>query len=138
MKKKHSYRTTDVEHLDMIVILRLLSVGCLVSIDVAKTKFVVALTTAAGVVVKLLRFEHPRQTWKFLEILKAIRDANLQPYALMEPTGTCGDGVRHQIHSLGIPVHMMQSRRPRSAGVPERRVQSRRLGEPYHRAGETQ
>lgn len=108
MKKKHTYRTTDVEHVDVQLFLSLLSVGCLVSIDVAKTKFVVALATAAGEILKLLRFEHPRQTRKFLELLTTLRDAKLAPRALMEPTGTYGDAVRYQIHRLGIPVHMMQ------------------------------
>jgi hypothetical protein len=37
-------------------------VGCIVSIDVAKTRFVVAIATAAGDVLKLVKFEHPRQT----------------------------------------------------------------------------
>ncbi len=108
MKKNHTYRSTDVEQVDVAALLKALPVGCLVAIDVAKTKFVAALTSAAGAVVKLVRFEHPRQTRRFLELLTSLKDANLEPRALMEPTGTYGDAVRHQVHELGVPVHMMQ------------------------------
>ncbi len=38
--KKRTYTTTDVEHFELLVMLPLLTLGCIVSIDVAKTKFV--------------------------------------------------------------------------------------------------
>jgi hypothetical protein len=42
-------------------LLPLLAVGCIVAIDVAKMKIMVALATVAGEVVKLFRFEHRRK-----------------------------------------------------------------------------
>ncbi|NOU33826.1 MAG: hypothetical protein HOO96_38525, partial [Polyangiaceae bacterium] len=60
--KKRTYSTVDVEQIELLPILQLLTVGCIVAVDVAKTKFVAAIATAAGQVVRLVRFEHPRQT----------------------------------------------------------------------------
>jgi hypothetical protein len=107
MKRKHIYSAVDVERLDVALIVQTLAVGCIVAIDVAKTKFVAALATATGEVLKLVKFDHPRQTVAFLGLLKALRGAELEPKVVMEPTGTYGDALRHQCHRLGVPVHMM-------------------------------
>ena len=56
------YSAVDVEKFDAAVLLPQLTMGCIVAIDVAKTWFVAAIATAAGEVVKLIKFEHPRQT----------------------------------------------------------------------------
>ncbi len=105
--KKRTYSRVDVEQIDLLPILRLLTVGCIVAVDVAKTKFVAAIATAAGQVVRLVRFEHPRQTLLFLRFLNALRDAKLEPRVAMEPTGTYGDALRYQCHQRGVAVHMV-------------------------------
>jgi transposase len=107
MKRKHSYSTTDVEQLDVGSLVKEAPVGCIVAIDVAKTKFVAGLATPTGEIQKLVRFEHPRQTAAFLELLRALQEAARHPVVVMEPTGTYGDAVRYQCHVLGLPVHMM-------------------------------
>jgi transposase len=107
MKRKRSYTAQDVEQLDVEALLLQVSVGCIVAIDVAKTKFVAAIATAAGEVVKLVKFEHPRQTAAFLTLLRRFQQAERKPVVVMEPTGTYGDAVRHQCHTMGLPVHMM-------------------------------
>jgi transposase len=107
MKTKRTYNAIDVEKLELEALVGLLTIGCIVAIDVAKTKFVAAIATAAGEVLRLFRFEHPRQTGAFLRVLTALRDAKLEPRVVMEPTGTYGDAVRYQCHALEIPVHMM-------------------------------
>jgi transposase len=107
MKKKRIYSAVDVEKFDVMPVIALLTVGCIVAIDVAKVKFVAAIATAAGEVLRLFRFEHPRQTAAFLRILVALRDAKLEPRVVMEPTGTYGDAIRYQCHRLEVPVHMM-------------------------------
>ena len=107
MKRKRSYSVTDVDQVDVAALLQLIAVGCIVAIDVAKTKFVAAIATAAGEVLKLVKFEHPRQTSAFLGLLRALQQAEFKPVVVMEPTGTYGDAVRHQCHSMGLPVHMM-------------------------------
>ena len=107
MKPKRTYAATDVEQLDRSALLQRVTEGCIVAIDVAKTKFVAAIATAAGEVLKLVKFEHPRQTMAFLNLLRALKEGERKPVVVMEPTGTYGDAVRYQCHALGLPVHMM-------------------------------
>jgi transposase len=107
MKGKRSYGAVDVEHFDISVLVPLLTVGCIVAIDVAKTKFVAAIATAAGEVLKLIKFEHPRQTAVFLRLLSTLGEAERKPKVVMEPTGTYGDALRYRCHRLGVTVHMM-------------------------------
>jgi transposase len=107
MKKKRTYSSTDVERLDVLAVVQLLTIGCIVAVDVAKTKFVAAIATAAGEVLKIVRFAHPRQTLAFLRVVEALRDAKLAPRLVMEPTGTYGDALRHQCHQRGVRVEMM-------------------------------
>jgi transposase len=107
MRHKRSYTTVDVERFEVAALVPMLTVGCIVAIDVAKTKFVAAIATADGDVLKLIRFEHPRQTPLFLRVLSTIAEAERQPKVVMEPTGTYGDAVRYQCHQLGLAVHMM-------------------------------
>ena len=47
MKKKRTYQAERVEQMDVAALLPLLAAGCIVAIDAAKTKFVVALATLA-------------------------------------------------------------------------------------------
>ena len=107
MSKKKAYGSIDVEQLDVLKLIPLLTVGCIVAIDVAKTKFMAAIATAAGEVLKLVRFEHPTQTGAFLRLLVTLRDAGLAPKVVMEPTGTYGDAIRYQCHQRQLDVHMM-------------------------------
>jgi transposase len=107
MKKKRTYSSTDVEKLDLLAVVQMLTIGCIVSVDVAKTKFVAAIATVAGVVIKIVRFSHPRQTLAFLRVIEALRDAELAPRIVMEPTGTYGDALRYQCHQRGVSVEMM-------------------------------
>jgi transposase len=108
MKKKRTYGSTDVEKIDPLAIVQLvLTMGCIVAVDVAKTKFVAAIANAAGEVLRLLRFEHPRQTLAFLRVIEALQANKLAPRVVMEPTGTYGDALRHQCHMRGVSVEMM-------------------------------
>jgi transposase len=113
MKKKHAYRAEPVERVRVAELLPLLVTGCIVALDVAKQKFVVALATLTGEVIKLFRFEHPEQTRRFLEVVSALRTA-VEPgklKAAMEPTGTYGDAIRHQLAEAGVPVWMVSPKR---------------------------
>ena len=101
MERKHSYTTLDVERFDLATILQRVSVGCTVAVDVAKTKFVAAIATATGEVLKLVKFEHPRQTGAFLRRLEGLREADRATKVVMEPTGTYGDALRYQCHQRG-------------------------------------
>jgi len=107
MKRKRTYGSVDVEKVDVLAIVQLLTVGCIVAVDVAKSKFVAALATATGEVLRILRFEHPRQTRAFLGVIEGLHANKLEPRVVMEPTGTYGDSLRHQCHARGVRVEMM-------------------------------
>jgi transposase len=108
MKTKRTYSSVDVEKLDVMAMVQLvLTVGCIVAVDVAKRKFVAAIANAAGEVLRIVRFEHPRQTLAFLRVVERLHEAKLAPRVVMEPTGTYGDALRYQCHARGVPVEMM-------------------------------
>lgn len=125
MKKKTTYRTEHVEQVRVSELLPVLMAGCIVAVDVAKAKFVVALATWAGEIVKLFRFEHPTETTAFLALFAELQ-RNIEPSKLrvaMEPTGTYGDAIRHQLHVRGAEIHMVSPKRTHDAhemfdGVP--------------------
>lgn len=113
MKKKRTYQTRRVQQVRVQELLPLLRTGCIVALDVAKQKFVVALATLAGEVVMLFRFEHPTETREFLGIVQELR-TGVESGALkvgMEPTGTYGDAIRHQLVDAGVPVWMVSPKR---------------------------
>jgi hypothetical protein len=103
MKKKRTYQTVKVQTVRVAELLSLLATGCIVALDETKMKMVVALATIAGEVVKLFQFEHPTETEAFLTIVKELREAlgtdNVK--VAMEPTGTYGDAMRHQLLGTG-------------------------------------
>jgi transposase len=108
MKKKRTYSSVDVEKIDVLAVVQMIvTVGCIVAIDVAKRRFVAALASATGEVLRILRFEHPRQTLAFLRVIDALQSAKLEPRVVMEPTGTYGDALRYQCHARGVPIEMM-------------------------------
>jgi transposase len=113
MSKKRTYQADRVERVDITALLPLLAAGCIVAIDAAKTKFVVALATLAGEVVKLFRFDHPVQTQEFVRVVEALRDgvpaANVT--AAIEPTGTYSDAIRHQLVKARVAVVMVSPKR---------------------------
>jgi transposase len=110
MAKKRTYSTVAVEQIEVQKLLPALLAGCIVALDVAKHKFVAAIATLTGEIVKMFRFEHPRQTHEFLDLVRALQRA-LEPdkelRVAMEPTGTYGDSIRHQLTLLGASVWMV-------------------------------
>jgi transposase len=113
MKKKRTYQASRVQQVRVAELLPLLVAGCIIALDVAKQKFVVALSTMAGEVVQLFRFDHPTETRDFLAVVEALR-AGVEEgkvKAAMEPTGTYGDAVRLQLMRSGVAVHMVSPKR---------------------------
>ena len=108
MSRKRTYGTEDIKFVQASALLPALLAGVLVAIDVAKAKFVVAITNTAGELLSLLRFEHPTQTRLFLGLLAQLRSGTPSLQVLMEPTGTYGDSLREQLKAAGHPVFMIQ------------------------------
>ena len=113
MKKKRTYQASRVQQVHVAELLPLLVAGCIVAIDVAKQRFVVALATMAGEVVKLFRFDHPTETRDFVRVVEELRAGvgSDKVMAAMEPTGTYGDALRFQLAGAGVPVHMVSPKR---------------------------
>jgi transposase len=106
MSKKHRYSSQDVEKFDVATVVALLVAGWIVAVDVAKTKFYAGTANLAGDVVRIVRFEHPKQTRSFLGVLEALSKAGSPAWVVMEPTGSYGDALRYQCHAMGVPVFM--------------------------------
>jgi transposase len=110
MKKKRTYSAEPLSKVELNPpLLEALKAGCLLSIDVAKEKFVVALVALVGErvgdVVRLLRFSHPVESPRFLALVEAIQAAITGPVvAAMEPTGTYGDALRYQLTKRQVRV----------------------------------
>ena len=110
MAKKRSYSTKPVESISVEALAPFLDKRCVVALDVAKRKFVGSIASDdATSAMTLFRFEHPKETPKFLAMLQKLRDVvgcdSLK--VAMEPTGTYGDAVRAQIHARGVSVWMV-------------------------------
>lgn len=106
MTKKRTYFSVDVEAFDVGSVMDRVRGGCIVAIDVAKTGFYAGIADQGGNVAMIIRFQHPVQTRAFLSVIESIRDRGIPLQVAMEPTGSYGDAVRHQIHVRGVAVYM--------------------------------
>ncbi|MFO0020951.1 MAG: IS110 family transposase, partial [Deltaproteobacteria bacterium] len=95
-----------------------------VAIDVAKLKMMAGFGSEDGSIARLVRFESPMQTREFVELVVATgRTLGVPVEALLEPTGTYGDGLRALLVSRGVSVFMQSPKRVHDArevfdGVP--------------------
>lgn len=65
-----------------------------------------------GTIARLVRFESPAQTRLFVELVVETGKALAVPVeALMEPTGTYGDGLRALLIASGVKVFMLSPKR---------------------------
>lgn len=117
MKKKRTYRTTQIQALDVHRLVALFATKIIVAIDVAKEAMVAGLADAAGRVVELVRFSHPSQTRLFIELMLALRDAQLVVEVAMEPTGVYGESLRHQLASRDVAVFRVDPKRVHDASM---------------------
>ncbi|MFI5300760.1 MAG: IS110 family transposase [Polyangiales bacterium] len=116
MGKRRTYNSVDVERIDIELLMQLVMIGCIIAVDIAKSKMMAAVATAAGEVRQLIRFEHPRQTALFLGMVDQLHRAELAPRVVMEPTGTYGDALRYQFHRRGVPVQMLSPKHTHDFG----------------------
>jgi transposase len=112
MAKKIQYRSVDVEQVSTGTVLERLAgqPRVAVGIDVAKRNFVAAVCDGTGDTQVRVRFEHPRQTTRFVELLKELQDAGCTVEVAMEPTGTYGDALRYQLGTRSIPVYRVTNK----------------------------
>lgn len=112
MRKKISYRAEDVEQVTAEKVLEGVPMGgrVVAGIDVAKRNFVAALCDDTGETLLRVRFEHPTQTSKFVQLLVGVQGAGRTVEIAMEPTGTYGDALRHRLSAAGIAVFRVSNK----------------------------
>ncbi len=93
------------------------------AIDVAKVDMVAAVAAADGHVLQTICWKAPDQNFNVLSILRGFRAAGITVEAVMEPSGTYGDVLRHQLEKEAFPVFMVSGKRTHDAkeifdGVP--------------------
>jgi len=122
--KKRIYRTMPVNAFQPCSIRRE-SIGAklTVGIDIAKVDMVATLVAADKQVLATLRWKAPAENPALIAILRHFRTADIPVEVAMEPSGTYGDVLRHQIVSDGFPVFMINGKRTSDAkevydGVP--------------------
>jgi transposase len=122
MKSKHTYKSVDVEAVELVALVAAVVAACVepgavnpavcvVALDVAKEKFFAALSTARGQVVQIVRFVHPKQSRVFLKLLMELKSNNLNLQVVLEPTGTYGDAIKHQCRERGLAVYEVSPKR---------------------------
>jgi transposase len=123
---KVAYRAVSIERVTSVSLAALLAgaVRLVVAIDVAKTKMMAGFGREDGSIVRLVRFDSPMQTRTFVElVVETGQRLGVPVEALMEPTGTYGDGLRALLSEGGVSVFMQSPKRVHDArevfdGVP--------------------
>jgi transposase len=101
--------------LDVPRVLSAVTGAVIVALDVAKATFAAAVMLLTGELLRIVRFEHPMDTVTFLEFVEALRSKAGTVTVVMEPTGTYGDALRHQLHLRQFAVAMVQPKRTHDA-----------------------
>src|ERR1017187_6901640 len=81
------------------------------AIDVAKVDMVAALASADWRVLQTICWTAPEENPTVLSILRGFRAAGVTVEAVMEPSGTYGDVLRHQLEQETFPVFMVSGKR---------------------------
>lgn len=117
--KKRTYRTSLIQDVSVDALITLLgaTLEAIVAIDVAKQKFVFGFANQLGETLRLVRFEHPKQTRQFLALLEGLRERGVRLAVAMEPTGSYGDALRHQLVSREFPVYLVDPKRCHDASL---------------------
>jgi transposase len=122
--KKRIYRRMPVNDFQPEIISHAELDGKLVfAIDVAKVDMVAAVAAADGHVLHTICWKAPEQNRSVLSTLRAFRAGGVAVEVVMEPSGTYGDVLRHQLEQDAFPVFMVSGKRTHDAkeifdGVP--------------------
>lgn len=106
--KKRVYRTISINAVN----LKKLHQACLeqnlcVGIDVAKEVPFACIMTQSGEILLLLKFQHPTETRRFVQMLADLPASQL--VCALESTGTYGDALRYLLLQAGIPVYLVSA-----------------------------
>ena len=127
--KKRTYRKSSFKTLDVPSLVARLggTRKIVIAIDVGKTEMVAAVADpTAGPqeqVLQTIGFKYPAEHADLVAFLRAMSRADVTVEAVMEPSGTYGDALRHQLQQLGVAVYRVATHRTKNAaelfdGVP--------------------
>ena len=114
--KKRMYRRTQVKDVSVEWLLQKLpEPRVVVALDVAKHAMVAAFAGAEAGVASTVSFRHPDQSAAWLALVAGLLKAGKQVQAVMEPSGSYGDALRHRLRELGAVVYRVGSKRTHDA-----------------------
>jgi transposase len=122
--KKRTYRKIAVKDVVVERLIGELGAGRVVfAIDVAKVDMVASVVGEDGRVATTIAWKNPVENGLVLDLLTALKGAGLLVEAVMEPSATYGDVLRHQLLDGGFPVFRVSGKRTHDAaevydGVP--------------------
>lgn len=103
--KKHPYRAIHVSRFEWKGLCeQVKSRRVIVGIDVAKEAMVAAVMDEEEVVFKTVRWSHPLETDKLLDLVERLRKKAIEVTVALEPSGVYGDALRWQLHGAGLDV----------------------------------
>jgi len=117
--KKRSYRTIAIQDVKVDDVVAVLGAEhrAMLAIDIAKEKMVFGIASSSGETLKLVRFEHPRQTREFLGVVDGLKQAGVELDIVMEATGSYGDVLCYQMTTRGLAVHFVDPKRCHDASM---------------------
>lgn len=124
MTKKRKYRSLPVNHERVPALLEsLVGERVIIGVDIAKTRQFASLMTPDGQVHGIVRWEHPKESPQFIEMLDQLSASGSKIETAMEPSSTYGDAIRIAILDAGLPVFRVNPKRSHDAaevydGVP--------------------
>jgi transposase len=114
--KKRMYRRVPVKEVAVAALCEKLAAEVVVvALDVAKHDMVAAFATVETGVVLTVGFRHPDQSQQWLDLLRALQRAGKRVEVVMEPSGSYGDALRHQLRVQGVTVYRVGSKRTHDA-----------------------
>ena len=114
--KKRMYRRVPVKEVEVTALCEKLATEVVVvALDVAKHDMVAAFATLETGVVLTVGFRHPDQSQQWLDLLRELQCAGKRIDLVMEPSGSYGDALRHQLRAQGVTVYRVGSKRTHDA-----------------------
>jgi transposase len=87
----------------------------IVALDVAKHAQVAAFAGAESGVAATVSFRHPEESPAWLALVEGLLARGKRVEAVMEPSGSYGDALRHRLRELGASVYRVGSKRTHDA-----------------------
>ena len=115
--KKRTYRRISLKQVSVENVMEKLAGHrrLVFAVDVAKADMVAALADPAAEpkqrVLVTLSWKHPEDHRALGELLVGLLEAGVELEAVMEPSGTYGDALCHQLQQIGIKVHRVNANR---------------------------